>query len=181
MTGINEVARQIHENAVAHGWWDTDRNFAEIVALIHSELSEALEEFRNNAPLIWWADQSGAKHECNGAFEAGQKPEGIAVELADVVIRILDYCGRRGLDVEEAIAARRAGFDAYTLPELVAECHYLLSMSYKEIEPRSLYFVECISLITFWVNENGGDFDFTISLKHEYNKSRPYRHGGKKC
>lgn len=34
MTGINEVAKQIHENAVDHGWWDEERGFPEIIALV---------------------------------------------------------------------------------------------------------------------------------------------------
>nr|DAG44604.1 MAG TPA: hypothetical protein [Caudoviricetes sp.] len=32
MTGINEVAKEIHENARAHGWWDEERGFPEIAA-----------------------------------------------------------------------------------------------------------------------------------------------------
>lgn len=40
MTGVNEVAKEIHENAVAHGWWDEERGFPEVLALIHSEVSE---------------------------------------------------------------------------------------------------------------------------------------------
>jgi hypothetical protein len=51
-----------------------------------------------------------------------KKPEGIAAELADVIIRVLDYCAYAGIDIENV-----------------------------------------------------------LEVKHEYNKSRPYRHGGKKC
>ena len=39
---FNELAWEIHENAMAHGWWEENRTFPEIVALCHSELSEAL-------------------------------------------------------------------------------------------------------------------------------------------
>lgn len=114
MTGINEVAKQIHENAVDHGWWDEERSFPEIIALCHSELSEALEEYRSGRPFEWYA--------CEECENRSKKPEGIAVEMADCIIRILDWCGKEGIDI-----------------------------------------------------------DRIISTKHEYNKSRPYRHGGKKC
>ena len=40
---INEFAQEVHSNAVNHGWWEDDRSFGEIIALCHSELSEALE------------------------------------------------------------------------------------------------------------------------------------------
>lgn len=36
---LNEWARDIHQNAVEHGWWDEPRSFGDIVALCHSELS----------------------------------------------------------------------------------------------------------------------------------------------
>ena len=41
---LYKLAKEIHENAVTHGWWDEERNLLEIVALCHSELSEAVEE-----------------------------------------------------------------------------------------------------------------------------------------
>lgn len=44
---INEFMREVHENAKNHGWHDEKRSFGELIALCHSELSEALEEYRN--------------------------------------------------------------------------------------------------------------------------------------
>ena len=49
--GLNDLAADIHANAVAHGWWDEARSFGDIVALCHSELSEALEAYRDGEEL----------------------------------------------------------------------------------------------------------------------------------
>lgn len=87
---INSLVRMAYENAAKHGFRHS--NFAEAIALIHSELSEALEEDRKGAPMVYYA--------------ANGKPEGVAVELADAVIRICDLCGYLKIDLEKVIAEK---------------------------------------------------------------------------
>lgn len=85
MVELNDLVKDIHDNAVKHGWWETERELPEIIALCHSELSEALEAYRNDEPLAW--NNKG-------------KPDGIAVEMVDCIIRILDWFGTTPLDIE---------------------------------------------------------------------------------
>lgn len=105
---INELTKEIHDNSVAHGWWDEPRSFAEVMALCVSELAEALEEDRAGKPMVYCAEYDD-KH-CGNCLEyrkacacGRNKPEGIAVEMADCIIRILDWAGQAGVDMEQII------------------------------------------------------------------------------
>ena len=90
---LNKFAGKVHENAQNHGWYEEERSFGELIALCHSELSEALEEYRK-----------GKKE--NETYFVDDKIKGIPSELADVIIRILDMCGLYEIDIEEILIAK---------------------------------------------------------------------------
>ena len=109
MKTMRKWSDEIHQNAVEHGWWENGSgNIPELLMLIVSEVSEALEAFRRDEMETYYTPEG--------------KPEGFWTELSDAVIRIMDLAGAYNVDLEHIIA-----------------------------------------------------------LKHEYNKTRSYRHGGKRA
>lgn len=78
IAALNAIVTSQHENAISHGFYDSPFNFGEKIALIHSELSEALECYRKDPKRI---DEHVPKH------------YNVMVELADAAIRINDLVG----------------------------------------------------------------------------------------
>lgn len=184
----NEFAAEIYQNAVDHGWWEEERSFGEIVALCHSELSEALEEYRANRPLAYVLDYEGPAYVTDLKKFEGHKPEGIAVELADCVIRILDWLGRYTADIprlfDKALRLDLNQFESPTFGEMICGLHHLLSSAWGASRSSSLAFAEVkfagvILVIMEWAEINSVNMEEIIRIKHAYNKGRPYRHGGK--
>lgn len=208
---VSELTKMVHENAVAHGWWEDEREAPEVLALIHSEWSEALEEARAGRPMVWYSCGESLGHrltcdpkdktECRmfGREEEceyrGRKPEGVAVELIDGCIRILDYIGKLGVIEPGSGESDIAVEELYTenpfdgveswekLPVLVAYLHFHTSvvMKIKEEFPvgRVAQMLITMSIAMSWVKKQGLDPLAILLEKHEYNKNRPYKHGKK--
>lgn len=228
---LNEFSKEVHENAKAHGWWETDRSFAECIVLIHSEWSEALEEARAGRPMVWYgcdfvypSNISGCvcepggenspiacpynadgthvdtfhpeeigkhprKHDC--PFK-DDKPEGIAVELMDGVIRILDLYGRYqhrfmyGTVKLLSAATSQANPNlrkSTTLAEILEYTHFLTAqagsamLATKDPHIAMKPLEACVGIALWYVQQQGLDPEKLLIEKHEYNKTRPYKHG----
>jgi NTP pyrophosphatase (non-canonical NTP hydrolase) len=106
MTGLS---RQIHENNKAKGFYDEEKNIGEMLALIHSEVSEALECDRKGLrthPFVKFNLLMGkGDDEFKFEFEEDVK-DTFEDELADIIIRALDLAAYRGIDIEAHVAAK---------------------------------------------------------------------------
>ena len=203
-----QVAREIHKNAVDHGWWEGERDLDEIYALIHSEWSEALEEARAGRDDVWFAcnecllcDKVSRK-ECGRYDPAmvcvyrGAKPEGICVELIDGVIRILDYLGYKndadeyadgtpdwyfemlgeeGEEWTKDIQRLKFGGIVCMLHKETTEAYRAMQHSEDEAEADGL--LEAATVVWAWIKGRGLDPMQLLIEKHEYNVTRPYKHG----
>jgi hypothetical protein len=183
---IKEMCRRSYEIAVSKGWHEQERSFGEAVALFHSEVSEALECYRDpsHRPGDVWRSDDG-------------KPEGVVIELADLLIRIGDTVEDMKIPVDVKMVNHRVfdlglGFEgklAKTILEQLADIHMSLSLAYQasmlwhvpEGGDTSNYLADALEKTGYLCRSNGWDLENAVIEKMEHNASRSHRHGGKRA
>lgn len=202
---LNQFAQEVHQNAVNHGWWEEERSRASVRALMHCEISEAVESARNHEPDHWHlcpfthgSCEMQTVHEhpfgprCDSCGPEMRKPEGVAVELIDFCIRALDYLAHEEWlfqpshdTPDKLIRFSLEDYDdedcedvtSLSAADLADVLHALVSLD--RIIRDKMAIVDAIGITFAWVQARGLDPVELMLEKHAYNKTRPYKHGGK--
>lgn len=100
---INQLAKQIHENAKSKGFYEGEKNIGEMLCLIHSEVSEALECDRKNKHCAesdaFLAISIPNTEHFKIAF-ANDVKDTFEAELADIMIRVMDLAAYKKINLE---------------------------------------------------------------------------------
>ena len=165
---LYELAIKIHDAAVNKGFWNLEDPYTKHEAKMLSELGEVVQ-----------ADRAGIMYEVE---REGAKPEGVAAELADYVMMLLDYAMQLELPVEafETAMADNAAFsDADDLPcaSLVMNLMVPFAMMLIHKLPPVRMILGCMLSIESWLKKRGYSLWEIIDAKLAYNESRPALHG----
>ncbi|WP_394749592.1 nucleoside triphosphate pyrophosphohydrolase family protein [Spongiimicrobium salis] len=105
---INKLSNEIHQNNIRKGFYEGEKNIGEMLALIHSEVSEALEADRKDtytAGNIFAVNGWNSDADFKDSFEKYVK-DTFEDELADIMIRVMDLAAFKGIDLDQHISAK---------------------------------------------------------------------------
>jgi hypothetical protein len=169
---LKRLAKEAYQNSYDHGWHETEREPEEVISLFHSEISEAFEDFRNHKMEL-------------EILESG-KPVGLPSEIADIAIRLLDIYGQYNRNPDPYILDKdSATWNNRSISWWIFQFHYELKwaimVGYRAmVNPYNFkVFDSLFGLLFIFCDKFNIDLMNVIEVKHFYNKSRPYRHGGK--
>ena len=189
---LTDLQREAHAIAVDRGWYDTEPTFGDLIALVHSELSEALKAHRKwkfDRYIRCWAgwgwDTHIADKQCPDNH-VSSKPEGVASELADVVIRVADMAEHYGVDLQAEDRGDRLSdyWKNYkqtmrqqrTFGEWITVCCSHLSQVFDEYTARSRpwepYIRRFLKEVQAMAAHYGIDLDAAIAVKMKYMRER---------
>lgn len=177
---LNEYCSKAYTLAHMKGFFADSHDDAPYIVAIHEELSEAFSAWNKR----------------KGWLEYSPKPDGIYFELTDAVIRVLSYCGYKGLTLHESIIETDRPYTTDDLCDMIAKCHLELAQYYELLnrESRDEFEAELqlicmqnllsnfIARIEMFIEQTLEDTDIVdlIEAKLAYNMTRSIKHGGNK-
>jgi NTP pyrophosphatase (non-canonical NTP hydrolase) len=181
---LGQITAEVRENNVAHGWRPAnggpgENTWGDYIALLHSEVSEALEAYRDHRLVD--ATQPGAFH-ARDNVRILAKPEGVGSEFADVLIRLVDMADVFGIRLSgyDHLADLRAHtpdsrFSVVTFGDHMTWLHREISDAV--LSPARLALV--LRTLDTTARKYGIDLEAEYRRKIAYNRTRPYQHGGR--
>lgn len=181
---LRDMQREVAEFCAAKGWRDEPISFGAATALLHTEIAEASDAWRR-----WGFDDATQTEVLDAGFRVridNPKPEGVGSEFADVFIRLLDDADLWGWDLEAgsrqvALFGLRDEFlentnDLHTLVSRLS-CAGYGTLIYGGVEELA---GAVLVLLRQLCERYGFDLMAEYERKMAFNRTRPYRHGGKR-
>lgn len=187
---LEELSQRIHETNKAAGWWDIPRPRVQTAWLVITELAEATEaeragkyadletfEAEYTRMVAQWKDKDKTEQACFKSSFLSNIKDTFEDEIADAVIRLLDFGASEGVKLydapvtqhELAASNEEAFFDvANDLSEYVKD------------KDSDGYLLTALSQLRAISVRMGFDLWKHVDLKLRYNATRPKMHGGKK-
>jgi NTP pyrophosphatase (non-canonical NTP hydrolase) len=171
--------REVFEWAITKGWEpDSSRTFGDECALLHSEVSEAVEAFR----IAKFDDQTSLVS--NGSLP---KPEGVGSEFADVLVRLLHYSHGRGLKIDTQYplpGCKNTNNDKLSFGDQCSIMHACITDAFRSYQAGNIQQVDVFlsrlyARLRYCCNLYGYDLGFEYRRKMDYNRTRAFRHGNR--
>jgi NTP pyrophosphatase (non-canonical NTP hydrolase) len=179
---LAEMTAEIRANNVEKGWRSAEggpgnNTFGDYIALLHSEVSEALEAYRDHR----LADATTTTVHARPPH-GRPKPQGVGSELADVLIRLLDTADVFGIEVRVMPITDCDASGMESFGDHLAWLHYLIA---NLIEPEddgasaNYRISETLQALHVVAERYGIDLPAEYERKIAYNRTRSFQHGGR--
>lgn len=191
MKNLNELAHKIHESNKLRGFDVAQDNIGQSLMLIVGEISEAMDahqcgrfaDMKEYDSEIAYIAKNFPTANIEGGFRLDPFEKYIKntfeEELADIVMRTLDFCASFGVDIERLCYENETIICCNNIGEYLLVVTGQVYSAYWEIECKE----ECaklesvITAIEHKAKELNINLEKYIALKMRYNETRPYKHG----
>lgn len=178
---LNKLRDEAYQIAKEHGWHDKEYSDSHRLMLLITEIAEAVQAHRKGD----YADdrsfelQTLQGEDFKTSFELHIK-NSVEDELSDIIIRILDLAGLKGIDLDYSYELMKRGMKKIdkTFPEFMYECCADISNASLATLTRRLNVI--VAAIICYCEQKYIDIEWFIEQKMKYNRLRPYMHGDKR-